>query len=103
VRLRWSSLARRRAADIVDHIARDRPRAATEWIDELDRSLETLKELPLQGHAVPEWDDPSLRQIMYGEYRVIYEVRDDGIDIMTVKHGRRLPPPASRELSADEG
>lgn len=94
MRVRWSSRARRRAADIVDYIARDRPQAALDWIDGLERAVSALDAMPMRGQQVPEWSDPDVRQILYGDYRIIYEIRDDSIDIMTIKHGRQdLGPP----------
>ena len=98
MRVRWSSLALRRAADIVDYIARDRPRSALDWIDGLHERLDTLTRLPEQGLTVPEWQDSSLRQITFGDYRVIYRIGDEWIDIMTIKHGRQQLHPPEREF-----
>ena len=87
--LRWSPLALSRAAEIVDYIARDRPQAALDWLLGLQERVASLVELPMQGHEVPEWVEPSLRQVIYGDYRIIYEVDANAVDILTIKHGRQ--------------
>ena len=101
-RLRWSSLALGRAAEIVDYIARDRPQAALDWILGLEQRVLSLVELPMQGHEVPEWAEPSLRQVIYREHRIIYEVDDHVIDILTIKHGRQHMGSKRQELHATD-
>jgi len=39
---------------------------------------------------VEEWQDPNIREILYGNYRVIHRVRDNLVQIMIVIHGARL-------------
>ena len=39
---------------------------------------------------VEEWQDPSIREIVYGNYRVIHRVRENVVEILTVIHGARL-------------
>ena len=44
------------------------------------------------GAAVPEYDDPNLRERQVGRYRILYRVRGDDIGLVTIVHaGRRLP------------
>jgi plasmid stabilization system protein ParE len=39
---------------------------------------------------VPEVGDESLREVVYENYRVVYRVRPDAVEILTVFHGARL-------------
>lgn len=48
--------------------------------------------MPLQPKScrvVPELNRSDIREIIFGNYRVIYKVTDD-IHILTVRHGRQL-------------
>lgn len=45
---------------------------------------------PLAGRVVPELGDAQVRERFLYSYRVIYEVRDERIEVLAVLHGRRL-------------
>ena len=89
----WSPTARRRAQPAVDYIALDRPRTSLEWLGGLVRRVELLRELPEQGRVVPEWHEPSVREVFHEPYRVIYEIFDDRVEILTLSHFRQELPP----------
>ncbi len=89
MRVVWSPRAVSRAAEIVDYIARDRPRAALDWIEGLEKRLTALPGLPDQGRVVPEWYDPTVRELIYQRHRIIYEVHEDHVEILTIRHSRQ--------------
>lgn len=41
---------------------------------------------------VPERERPDLREVFVGGYRIIYRVRAERIDVLTVFEGHRLLP-----------
>ena len=49
-----------------------------------------LLDQPESGRKVPELDDPLVRECFIYSYRLIYEIKDAGIDILGVIHGKRL-------------
>ena len=89
----WSPIARRQANAAVDFIKRDRPDAAERWLAGLLERVELLRELPEQGRVVPEWDEPTVREILFEPYRVVYEVCPDRVEVITLSHFRQLLPP----------
>ncbi len=89
MRIVWSPTARRSAAEAVDYIARDRPLATADWYDGLVRRIELLRDMPQQGRVVPEWYEESVREILWEPYRVIYEVFEDRVEILTLSHSRQ--------------
>lgn len=93
MRIVWSPTARRRAQSAVDHIALDRPQTSLHWLDGLIRRVELLQELPEQGRVVPEWHESSVREVVHEPYRVIYEVLDNRLEILTLSHFRQELPP----------
>ena len=38
---------------------------------------------------VPEADEETIRELLYQNYRIIYRIKDELIEILTVIHGRR--------------
>ena len=59
-----------------------------EWLDGLEERLRMLQDLPEQGRVVPEWYEPTVREVIYFRHRVIYEVHPDHIEILTIRHSR---------------
>ena len=49
-----------------------------------------LETFPTIGRIVPEYDNPNLREILYRNYRIVYEMSQDLVTIVTVFHGSRL-------------
>lgn len=41
------------------------------------------------GRVVPENSDESVREILYQHYRIIYRLKNDYIEVLTVIHGAR--------------
>ena len=89
MRVVWSPRATSRAAEIVDYIARGRPQAALDWIEGLEKRLRALPGLPDQGRVVPEWYDPNVRELIYQRHRIIYEVHEGHVEILTIRHSRQ--------------
>jgi plasmid stabilization system protein ParE len=68
-----------------------------EWFDGLCDAIESLGEFPERCALAPE---PTLRrkgirQLLYGEshgiYRILYHVKEDSVEILTIRHGHRKP------------
>jgi plasmid stabilization system protein ParE len=49
-----------------------------------------LKLFPEMGRPVPEADDPEVKEIIYKGYRIIYQAKEDFLEILTVVHGSKL-------------
>jgi toxin ParE1/3/4 len=44
---------------------------------------------PRLGRIVPELEIENIREIIVGSYRVIYRIREDDVQLLTVHHGAR--------------
>src|SRR6266849_10971704 len=88
--LTWLPRAERDLEQIRARIARDKPIAAEKFIKNLRKSVGRLRRFPYSGWMVEEWQDPRIREILYGPYRIIHRVRDNLVQIMIVIHGARL-------------
>ena len=87
----WTTEAHRDRADIWDYIATDNPRAAAR-IDELfSNAAAMLAEHPWLGRP---GTIPGTRELIPHEsYRLVYEIDDDTLWILTLVHTSRQWPP----------
>ncbi|MGD9159890.1 MAG: type II toxin-antitoxin system RelE/ParE family toxin [Desulfobacteraceae bacterium] len=88
----WSPLAIDRASEIVDYISQDKPSAAEKWIDTAFSKVEQLKSSLEIGRIVPEIKNGQFREIIYGNYRIIYRIEKKQISILTIRHGMQILP-----------
>lgn len=91
MRLRWSREAGENLVEIEEFIARDSPERAVRFVDALIDHAETiLADNPRSGRVVPEIGNPDIRELIYRGYRIVYRLKGDAIDILTVFEGHRL-------------
>ncbi len=88
----WSPLAVDRASEIVDYIAQDKRLAADKWIHTVFSKVEQLGLNPEIGRIVPEINEQQFRELIYGNYRIIYRIETKQISILTIRHGKQILP-----------
>jgi plasmid stabilization system protein ParE len=84
-------------SEIVDPIAEDRPLAARRWVRDLFAKAAAVRHHPRRGRKVSEVDRDQIREILFGEFRVIYRLDPKRIVVLTVRHGRRRWDPGEVE------
>ena len=57
-------------------------------------AVERLERFPESGRIVPEKNEPSIREIILGNYRIVYRFRNDVAELLTIHHGARLLDPS---------
>ncbi|MDO9270071.1 MAG: type II toxin-antitoxin system RelE/ParE family toxin [Methylobacter sp.] len=92
MKLIWSPLAIDRVAEISQYIAQDSLNAAQKWVDSIFQVVERLEQFPKSGRIVPEIRQDDFREIIHGNYRIIYKIESDHISILTVRHGKQILP-----------
>lgn len=99
-RLAWSPAARFDLIDLRTFIAQDNPRAAKRFTNDIIDSVERLARFPTSGRVVPEFADPSLREIIRPPCRVVYRVnsKEKRIDIVRVWYAARGIPGISPRM-----
>ncbi|SRR5712691_1999230 len=93
----WTRPALDSLLDIVRHIQFDKPAAARRFASTIKAKVASLERFPESGRLVPEFPDSGLRELLMGDYRVIYRaVRGPTrVQILAVRHGSRILDPAS--------
>jgi toxin ParE1/3/4 len=85
----WSPLAIERASELVDYISQDNPLAADHWINSVFAKVDHLNANPEIGRIVPEINEHPFRELIYGNYRIIYHIGTKQISILTIRHGKQ--------------
>lgn len=88
----WSPLTIERASEIAEYIAQDKPAAAEKWINTVFSKVEKLQFSPEIGRIVPEIRNNQFRELIYGNYRIIYRIEKKQISILTIRHGMQILP-----------
>jgi toxin ParE1/3/4 len=73
-------------------VARDDPTAAARLVDRLIVRGEALARYPDRGRRLPELPESGLRELIVGNYRLVYRRTSDRVDVLTVIEGHRQPP-----------
>ena len=88
----WSPLAIERASEIAEYIAQDKPSSAENWINTVFSKVEKIKISPEINRLVPEIRNTQFRELIYGNYRIIYRIEKKQISILTIRHGMQILP-----------
>jgi toxin ParE1/3/4 len=102
LRLRWANRAEADLASIYEYIAEDDPIAAERWVEKLMERAKLAATAPLGGRIVPEFGVPELREVFVRSYRIVYRVRRDEIQVLTVFEGHQRFP-SDVDLEGESG
>ncbi len=89
VGITWTGRAKENLEEIGKYISRDSTRYAVNVLKEIYRATERLIIFPESGRNLPELSATNLREIIVGNFRIIYTRIDNNIIIVTVLHSRR--------------
>jgi len=90
VQIKWTNLAVEDLKEIHDYVSRDSANYARIQIARIKSRTNILKSLPFAGRSVPEYNDENYRELIEGNYRIIYKIVSKHlIDILTVHHAAR--------------
>ena len=88
----WSPLAIDRVSEIAEYISLDNPTAAQKWIDNIFKKVGSLQFSPEIGRIVPEIERKEIRELIFGNYRIIYRFEKTNISILTIRHSKQILP-----------
>ena len=88
----WSLQAIRDVESIRAFIARDSPSYAELVARRIVAAVERLQSFPESGRVVPERQNPVIREVIEGPFRIVYRLRGDAAEIVTVFRGSREIP-----------
>ncbi len=86
----WTESAVIDAEAIAEYIARDSPAYAANFTLKMRVLAESLSRLPNRGRILPEFPCEDLREIIRGNFRLIFQVKDKNVYIIRIFHGARI-------------
>jgi len=89
MKILWTEPAIEDLRNLHSYIAHDSPEYASSFVERIILSVEKLTRFPKIGRIVPEADEETIRELFYHNYRIIYRIKQELIEIITVVHGRR--------------
>lgn len=85
----WSEIAKTDLRAIYDYIANDSRHYAKKVAQDIREKSDILSGLPHMGRVVPELEDKYIRELSLYSYRIIYEVKNEQVYILTIVHKRQ--------------
>ena len=102
MKLFWTETAKKDLQAIRRYIAADNPTAAARWVQDLRERARNALHAPLAGRVVPEFSREDIRELIEGNYRIVYQVFADHLVILTVFEGHQLFPAENMSNSPDK-
>lgn len=91
VEINWTPQSLYDIDNIAEFIARDSVKYANVQTQRFFDAVEILNTHPKAGRIVPEISDYKIREIISGNYRIVYKILNKNrIDILTIHHSKRL-------------
>ena len=91
VKVVWTESSLSDLKDIFDYIADDSIRYASITVNRLYQRAQQIVINPSMGRIVPEFNIKTIRELIEGNYRIIYRIKNKmQIDILRVIHTARL-------------
>lgn len=75
--------------EIAAYIARDDEVAAERWVERLATRALRLGTHPRSGRVVPEYREPNIREVIVGNYRIIYKIEPARVPVLKFVEGHK--------------
>jgi plasmid stabilization system protein ParE len=89
MKILWTEPALEDLRNLHAYIAKDSEIYARSFVQRIIVAVERLSNFPRLGRTVPEADQETIREILYQNYRIIYRIKTELIEVLTVIHGNR--------------
>jgi plasmid stabilization system protein ParE len=89
MKLIWTDPSIEDLRAVRDYIGRDSDYYAADLVEQVVLCVERLLRFPKLGRVVPEAQDENIRELVHQNYRIIYRIAGERIEILTIVHGSR--------------
>ena len=89
LKMKWSPRAASNLEEICNYIAKDSEYYAILLATKITNIVKAIPQFPKSGRMVPEYKDENLREKIYGNYRIVYRLKGDIVEIVAICHGAR--------------
>ena len=85
----WTKWAIKYLKSIFEFVSIDSKFYAARFIDSIISRVDQLSIYPLSGRIVPEKNNPIIRELINGNYRIIYKINKTHITILRIHNAAR--------------
>jgi toxin ParE1/3/4 len=85
----WADQAEKDLAETERIIAKDKAKIPRQFVRNVRQATSSLRALPESGWALEDIGYPEIREILYGDYRIIYHYARESVRILRVLHGAK--------------
>lgn len=90
VEIRWLKEAKKDLNEIFDYISIDSEKYAYRQVEKVISKTQIIKKLVRVGKVVEEINNSEIRELIEGNYRIIYRViNEQTVDILMIHHSAR--------------
>jgi toxin ParE1/3/4 len=86
----WSPNSINNLEDIAEFISKNSPLYAPVFVQKIVQSVERLIDFLLSGRVVPEFANDKIREVIFHNYRIVYRMNKNLIEIVLVTHASKL-------------
>lgn len=87
--IRWSPRAVHHLEEICEYISQDSEYYASLFVKRLVNVVENIPLFPKSGRMVPEYGKEDLREKIYQNYRIVYRIKKEIIELVAIVHSAR--------------
>ncbi len=91
-KIKWSPRAVSQFEDICNYIAKDSEYYAllfAKRVNAVNAIVKAIPQFPRAGRIVPEFGNENLREKLYENYRIVYRLKGDFVEIVIICHGSK--------------
>ena len=88
-KIRWSPKAADSFVEICDFISKDSEYYASMFAKKINEIIKNIPLFPKVGRIVPEYQDENLREKIFQNYRIVYRLKEDFVEIVIISHSAR--------------
>lgn len=92
--IKWTPQSFNDLESITHFIAKDSRHYARLFVIDILRAIDRLLDFPKSGRIVPELKSADIREIIFGNYRIVYRLKAQTAEILTIYHGAKLLDPS---------
>ncbi|MEJ7643779.1 MAG: type II toxin-antitoxin system RelE/ParE family toxin [Chryseolinea sp.] len=82
----WTDHAKDDLTSIFDYISKDSKFYASRYVDKLISRVGPLEFSPRSGRIVPEFNKEEIKELIEGNYRIVYRYRGDTVTVLRIHH-----------------
>lgn len=91
MKILFTPSARTQFLSALSYIHNDKPSAAINFRNRVEKILRRLEDFPESGRIIPEFPELPYREVIIAPYRFFYKIKADAVWIIAVWHGAQLP------------